>query len=415
MFFLVLNYFLFFSNYSFCQWQQTNLPTTNEITCLDTSGINLFAGNSEGLFLTTNNGESWAVTGLTDIAVSSLAINGINIFAVTNMGISLSTNNGANWTSVYTNPTYTNLDISAIATNNNNIVAGTNGTAGDVYLSTNNGNTWKTILNTYNSYKQTWVSINCIAISDSNIFAGTAGFGIFNTTDNGNVWNPNTYSNTIIPSPYISALAISDTNIFAEAENMGQGGGLFLSTNNGFSWTSINKGLTDSTGDTYSTSVTSFAFNGKNIFVGTLGGGVFLSTNNGGNWNTVNNGLTDLEIYSLAISKTYLYAGTSATGVWKRAISDITGVNGLEVNNYELKVKFYPNPTANYIIIENKNNNTNKYILTLRNIEGQEIFNEKIEFTNDYKLDLTNLINGLYLLSLQNDKENYINKIVIQK
>ena len=49
------------------------------------SGSNIFAGTSDGVFLSSNNGSCWAAvnTGLTNTNVNSLAISGNNIFAGT--------------------------------------------------------------------------------------------------------------------------------------------------------------------------------------------------------------------------------------------------------------------------------------------------------------------------------------------
>ncbi len=73
----------------------------------------------------------------------------------------------------------------------------------------------------------------------------------------------------------IDCFAVSGTNLFA-----GGLGGVFLSTNNGTSWTQVNTGLT-------STAVLSLAVLGTNLFAGTSGEGVFLSTNNGSRWASV--------------------------------------------------------------------------------------------------------------------------------
>jgi hypothetical protein len=55
----------------------------------------------------------------------------------------------------------------------------------------------------------------------------------------------------------------------------------------------------------------SLVVSGTNIFAGTSGGGVYLSTNNGTNWIQVNNGLTNLNVWSLTVSGTNIFAGTS--------------------------------------------------------------------------------------------------------
>lgn len=56
--------------------------------------------------------------------------------------------------------------------------------------------------------------------------------------------------------------------------------------------------------------VYSLAVSGTNLFAGTYGGGVFLSTNNGTSWTEVNSGLTNTYVWSLAVSGTNLFAGT---------------------------------------------------------------------------------------------------------
>ncbi|MBN1306335.1 MAG: hypothetical protein JXA18_00355 [Chitinispirillaceae bacterium] len=49
---------------------------------------------------------------------------------------------------------------------------------------------------------------------------------------------------------------------------------------------------------------------GKNIFAGTESDGVYLSTDRGKNWTTVNSGMTDSCILSLAVSNSSIFAGT---------------------------------------------------------------------------------------------------------
>ena len=63
----------------------------------------------------------------------------------------------------------------------------------------------------------------------------------------------------------INSLAVSGTNIFA-----GTLDGVFLSTDNGSNWIGVNNGLS-------STVVLSLLVSGTNIFAGTLDGGVFTS------------------------------------------------------------------------------------------------------------------------------------------
>ena len=93
-----------------------------------------------------------------------------------------------------------------------------------------------------------------------------------------------------------------------------------------------------------STLVLSLAVSGRNLFAGTRGGGVFLSTNNGTSWTQT--GLTNTLVLSLAVSGRNLFAGTDG-GVWRRPLSDmVTSVDRLSADlptHFSLNQN-YPNP-----------------------------------------------------------------------
>ncbi|OGU74600.1 MAG: hypothetical protein A3H45_10575 [Ignavibacteria bacterium RIFCSPLOWO2_02_FULL_55_14] len=93
------------------------------------------------------------------------------------------------------------------------------------------------------------------------------------------------------------------------------------------------------------TSVSALAVSGTNLFAGTYGGGVFLSTNNGTSWTAASTGLTDVS--ALAVSGTNLFAGTRGGGVWRRPLSEmITSVDRLSAAlpmHFRLEQN-YPNP-----------------------------------------------------------------------
>ena len=114
----------------------------------------------------------------------------------------------------------------------------------------------------------------------------------------------------------INCIAISGMNLFAGTNS----NGVFISTNNGTSWNSVNNGFTD-------IEVFSLEVSGTNLYAGTYGN-VFLSTNNGTSWTSVNNGLTNGIVSSLLVSGTNLYAGTGG-GVF---LSTNNGTSWTSVN-----------------------------------------------------------------------------------
>jgi len=150
----------------------------------------------------------------------------------------------------------------------------------------------------------------------------------------GHVWSDNVDIGSWFPTlgngltaPYVWSLAVSGRNLFA-----GTWGGVYLSTNNGITWTADTAGLrwTLETGGSTRREVWSLAVSGKNLFAGTNGGGVFLSTNNGTSWTAVNTGLTNPYVWSLAVSGTSLFAASDGGGVF---LSTNNGTSWTTVNN----------------------------------------------------------------------------------
>jgi hypothetical protein len=90
-----------------------------------------------------------------------------------------------------------------------------------------------------------------------------------------------------------------------------------------------------------------------------------------------------------------------------------TGINETVLTANNLSV--YPNPACSYITIRKNNKKPDSFILTLRNIQGQAEISKNIVFENTYTIDLSNLTNGMYFLTLHNDKDNYTTKVVIEK
>ncbi len=281
------------------QWIQTNGPCGGVVECFALSGTNVFAGTYGGVYLSTNNGNSWVNRGLTNTHIWSLATNGTKLLAGTNAkGIYLSTNDGSSWSQIDTG--LTTATVYSFIIDDTNIFAGT--TAG-IYLSTNNGNTWSQM-----DTGLTYTAVYSLAKSDTNIFAGTNG-GVFLSTNNGTNW---TQINNGLPATTVNSLAISDTDILA-----GTNLGIYLSTNKGSDWTAL---------DTTVRNIKSLIVRGSNIYAGTISGGLFLSTNFGTSW--TNTGLPTTYIYSLAATDGNIFAGT-LSGIF---ISTDNGTTWSQVN-----------------------------------------------------------------------------------
>ena len=314
------------------QWVQTNGPPGFQIQCFAESGTNLFAGDYEGgVSLSTNNGKSWSRvdSGLTNTNVQSLVVSpngtgGANIFAGTSGGVFLSTNNGTSWAELNSGLTDTSIVTLAVSPNGaggTNLFAGTQD-GGGVYLSTDNGTRWtavnsgllKTVYDP-SLYISIWViTVSPNGAGGTNLFAGTDN-GVYLSTNNGTSWSG--VSTGLLPTgvyqySIVRSFAVVGAAVFAESS----GGSVYMSTNNGASWVAADSGLTN-------TIVQSIVASGTNLFAGTYDDGVYLSTNNGTSWTAASTGLPNAVVQVLAISGTDLIAGTFSSDVWRRPLSEM--------------------------------------------------------------------------------------------
>lgn len=147
--------------------------------------------------------------------------------------------------------------------------------------------------------------IHAFAILPSeDILAATNGGGIFLSIDNGNSWTEVNDGLDSIQHTHIESFVIDDFNGYIFGGAWGTFGGVYRSPINNISWTKFNDGMTN-------IDVECLAINSSgDIFAGTDGGGVFLSVDQGQTWTPVNNGLTKQYVWSLAIdSNGNIYAG----------------------------------------------------------------------------------------------------------
>ncbi|NVO01397.1 MAG: T9SS type A sorting domain-containing protein [Bacteroidetes bacterium] len=103
----------------------------------------------------------------------------------------------------------------------------------------------------------------------------------------------------------------------------------------------------------------------------------------------------------------------------KAFTNDITPCGGSfsavnEINQIPLQVNVFPNPSTGIFTIQQNNSNSQKYSLSVWNIQGQLMLSEKVEFEKTIQLDINKFANGIYFLSLQNEKEQIVKKLVIQ-
>jgi hypothetical protein len=182
------------------------------------------------------------------------------------------------------------------------------------------------------------------------------------------------------------------------------GGGVFRSTNNGASWAPVNNGLSGLALD-----VLSFVFNGNKLFAGTWRGGVYQTTDNGASWTAVNSGLMNSNtepssvVHSLAIVGTNLYAGTRGAGVWRRPLSEMIAPELSAVDSVLYPSEFIEVTSTKDGIIYLVPENTNKDLTSIR---GVCIDSVAVLANSAVNISLSGLENGKYWLYARDGSGN---------
>lgn len=390
-------------------WQQIgNFPAGQVVTTLESDGQGtLYAGTASGYIYSTTDNNTWTHinANVYSGAVWALKLmpNG-NLLAATVTGVYVGANHGATW--ALSSLQY--KDVRTLkADNNGNLFAGTWGFG--VYTSADNGANWTAVGTGLGSHQ---IVTGITIAPDNSVYAGTFDGGVFKTVDNGANWTS--------ASPayqYIWTMAATtDGKLFAGT----YGDGLYRSDNNGASWTK-----------TFFPG--SFVYelridNGNNIFATSYSGGVFLSTDNGNTWTNLGLGGTGLSTLLIVPNgsmadgnaSSMLYSGTVNGGIYMAS----SNVMSTETGNSDVPSEFvlgqnYPNPfnpstTINVAIAKAGNYSmqifdiTGQVVATL--LEGNyEAGNFKVEF------NATNIPSGIYFYRLTGNNVNLTKKMILMK
>ncbi len=257
------------------------------------------------------------------------------------------------------------------------------------------------------------LSIGVSATNDDTVYVacapdGTNNMKIFRSVDGGTTM---TNISTGLPNRYPRRITVNPHNpseLYVMFSGFGTGH-IFRSTNAGASWTNISTGLPDLPFHCLAIdpSHTNIIYAGCDL-------GAWVSTNNGATWSTFDTGFADATmVYDLVISPVdnTLVCFTHGHGVYKRKLSDISGIN--DPVSFAANVSVYPNPAAENVyvnIIGKTDRNTSVEVFDLNGKKVKTVNSEE----NTIQLNVNGFSSGVYLIKVDNGGRTACKKLIVQ-
>lgn len=117
--------------------------------------------------------------------------------------------------------------------------------------------------------------------------------------------------------------------------------------------------------------------------------------------------------YLLCQYKNYQLAYMNDDSIFSGTCMIITTTNILE-NNLKSKIKTYPNPSTNSILIDTGDELFKNIRITIFNLQGKEMLNTQLynNLEKNLFIDISNIPRGIYIINLSTEFENYYIKLI---
>jgi photosystem II stability/assembly factor-like uncharacterized protein len=353
------------------QWEITSGPASPNVISIAANDTLMIAACTEngvttGGFATTDNGDSWSLTGINltqDFYVVVFHPITGTIYVGATGSFYQSVDGGLSYTN--TNNGLTGLMVRDILIDGDNLIVSNQG----IHVSSNGGFNWNLISPSFASYK--------LDKQGNRMLAGSFSAGVHYSNDNGTTWMNFTEG---LPS------TIVDVIIFDSSLLIATNFGIYVSEDEGLTWIQSD----------YTEPVSCFYKIGTTLFAGT-NAGVFVSTDSGYTWESQNDGLSNLNTFSMASNNEYLFAGTTGY-VFRRPLSDLDVLN-TRITTYPTEPLIAPNPGIEAVKIQFANDLTGKK-LSVINLNGalvEELFLSGSNIT----LDISAYSSGVYFIHVE--------------
>ncbi len=245
-----------------------------------------------------------------------------------------------------------------------------------LYKSTNGGTNWTAISGNLKSSSDLFTTMSISPVEGNVIYAGISGYRgaadtafLFITTDGGSSWN-NVSSNLPIGTDFARVTADPKQKGVAYLAVLTGTPRVLETTNYGTTWNTIATATTFANAPAKVVRVDS---TDGYIYAGTYAG-VYVSTNNGGTWSEFGTGLPNAVVDGIAIqySTRTLRVGTHGRGTWQ--VDMTTGIASPSEKPYTFAVnQNYPNPFNPTTVISYQLSNISPVTLKVYDVLGREV------------------------------------------
>jgi photosystem II stability/assembly factor-like uncharacterized protein len=355
---------------------------------------NLLAGTGNGLFHTTDEGESFSklpFSSSNHYFLKTAALGDLTV-AITSSNCFIGTPEAPESWQEITDTTFLESNFAQqqyVYTEHNNIWIGT---TDSLLMSPDSGTTWKHFSNADGMLRDVYLMFN---LGDSLIAFSRSGTG-FVTTNHGDTWEPFIIGITNFSDP--ASVYIHGGNIY-----IGNSQGVVQGTTGLNGWENFNANIHDA----FSSTITG---SGDTLFLSSAGK-LFRRILPATQW-TAQTTPPGLNVNTLYIHEGFLYAGTWGNGMWKAPVNNTsTGIRKQQMT--EKAVVAYPNPATGTFALSLPDAAIRNAFISVYDVTGRLMLQHS-HYSHATPVDISALTTGIYHVVVLDGNNSYHARLLVK-